>query len=85
MYGLRYLRLEAGVLRAERNSTFLVVARRAFSTLDADAPKVRLYQYAICPFCNRSKALLRFSGTKYDAVEVNPLTKREVKWYEERV
>jgi microsomal prostaglandin-E synthase 2 len=38
-----------------------------------------LYQYAICPYCNISKALLHYTGTPYNAVEVNPLTKAELK------
>jgi len=38
-----------------------------------------LYQYAICPYCNISKALLLYTRTPYNAVEVNPLTKGELK------
>jgi len=38
-----------------------------------------LYQYAICPFCHKTKALLNYSGTSYKAVEVNPLTQAEIK------
>jgi hypothetical protein len=51
---------------------------RSFAS-DADAPSVMLYQYAICPFCNKAKALLAYAGIDYDAVEVNPLTKAELK------
>ena len=61
------------------------------------SPKVELYQYAICPFCNKVKALLSYAGFKptasrekdspssadmesvYTAIEVNPLTKVELK------
>ena len=51
------------------------VPRRNFSS----AAPTTLYQYAICPYCNISKALLRYTGTPYKAVEVNPLTKAELK------
>lgn len=39
-----------------------------------------LYQYATCPFCNIVKSVLHYSKTPYQAVEVNPLTKAEIKW-----
>ena len=41
-------------------------------------PEVTLYQYKICPYCNRVKALLDFLEIKYTAIEVNPLTKSEL-------
>ena len=43
---------------------------------------IRLYQYAICPFCARVKTLLNYAGIDYDAIEVNPLTKAELSWYD---
>jgi microsomal prostaglandin-E synthase 2 len=48
-----------------------------FSTAAAE---ITLYQYAICPFCNIVKSVLHYSKTPYQAVEVNPLTKAEIKW-----
>ena len=39
---------------------------------------VTLYQYDVCPFCNKVKAQLDFLGIAYDVVEVNPLTKSEL-------
>jgi len=44
----------------------------------ANDPSVVLYQYAICPFCNITKAVLSFSSVKYKTIEVNPLTKAEL-------
>jgi microsomal prostaglandin-E synthase 2 len=38
-----------------------------------------LYQYKICPFCNKVKAFLDFYGLKYTTIEVNPLSKQEIK------
>lgn len=41
-------------------------------------PSVELYQYAICPFCHKVRAVLDYFKVPYDAVEVNPLTKKEL-------
>ncbi|KAJ1418574.1 glutathione S-transferase [Ochromonadaceae sp. CCMP2298] len=41
-----------------------------------ERPKV--YQYLICPFCNRVKSYMDFVGIEYDTIEVNPLTKSEI-------
>lgn len=39
---------------------------------------IELYSYAICPFCERAKAVLDFLGVPYRNIEVNPLTKSEI-------
>ena len=49
------------------------------SSDDQQPPSVTLYQYAICPFCSINKALLSYNNTPYEKVEVNPLTKAELK------
>ncbi|KAK2993667.1 hypothetical protein RJ640_009482 [Escallonia rubra] len=41
---------------------------------------VVLYQYEACPFCNKVKAFLDYYDIPYKVVEVNPLSKREIKW-----
>ena len=47
------------------------------------APRsLKLYQYEVCPFCNKVKAFLEFHGIAYEMVEVNPLTKAEIKFSE---
>mmetsp|Transcript_39367 Transcript_39367/g.47729 ORF Transcript_39367/g.47729 Transcript_39367/m.47729 type:complete len:343 (-) Transcript_39367:481-1509(-) len=43
---------------------------------------VVLYQYDVCPFCNKVKAFLDFHKIPYRVVEVNPLFKGELKWSE---
>lgn len=58
---------------------------RSLSTAKAQGesdsnPIIQLYQYAICPFCNKTKAVLDYADISYEAVEVNPLTKAEIKW-----
>mmetsp|Transcript_39368 Transcript_39368/g.90437 ORF Transcript_39368/g.90437 Transcript_39368/m.90437 type:complete len:286 (+) Transcript_39368:20-877(+) len=50
----------------------------ATSTLNTVGP-IRLYQYEICPFCNKIKALLDLYRVPYETLEVNPLTKKEYK------
>eukprot|EP00899_Mesostigma_viride_P015197 jgi/Mesvir1/23679/Mv18635-RA.1 len=44
--------------------------------------EVVLYQYAPCPFCNKVRAFLDYHRIPYRAVEVDPLTKKEIKWSE---
>ncbi|XP_047340562.1 prostaglandin E synthase 2-like [Impatiens glandulifera] len=47
------------------------------------APKdVVLYQYEACPFCNKVKAFLDYYDIPYKVVEVNPISKKEIKWSE---
>ena len=40
---------------------------------------VQIFQYDICPFCNKIKALLDLHRVPYETTEVNPLTKSEIK------
>lgn len=42
--------------------------------------EVVLYQYEACPFCNKVRAFLDYSGIRYKIVEVNPISKKEIKW-----
>ena len=55
----------------------------SLSTSANAAPSVVLYQYAICPFCNIAKAVMSYTSVDYKAVEVNPLTKAEIKFSKE--
>ncbi|KAF6163908.1 hypothetical protein GIB67_024763 [Kingdonia uniflora] len=43
---------------------------------------VILYQYEACPFCNKVKAFLDYYDIPYKIVEVNPISKKEIKWSE---
>jgi len=42
--------------------------------------EITVYQYEVCPFCCKVKALLDYHKLPYKVVEVNPLTKGELKW-----
>lgn len=44
------------------------------------SPTVLLYQYEICPFCCKVKAILDWQRVAYRTVEVNPLSKAEIKF-----
>jgi len=44
---------------------------------------VRLYQYEICPFCCKVKAFLDWQKVPYTTIEVNPLSKAEIKFSKE--
>jgi len=54
------------------------IARRALSTAPAAAPSLTLYQYAVCPFCNKAQAFLEHYAIPHRRVEVNPLSKKEI-------
>lgn len=45
------------------------------------APTVQLYQYEICPFCCKVKAFLDWQKVGYSTVEVNPISKAEIKQF----
>lgn len=52
---------------------------RFATTAPTMQPDIKLYQHHICPFCNVTKSLLSYSKLDYASVEVNPLTKAELK------
>eukprot|EP00516_Mucochytrium_quahogii_P002409 CAMPEP_0203760140 /NCGR_PEP_ID=MMETSP0098-20131031/13504_1 /ASSEMBLY_ACC=CAM_ASM_000208 /TAXON_ID=96639 /ORGANISM=" , Strain NY0313808BC1" /LENGTH=264 /DNA_ID=CAMNT_0050653597 /DNA_START=122 /DNA_END=916 /DNA_ORIENTATION=+ len=41
---------------------------------------VKLYQYDVCPFCNKVQAFLEYHNVPYEKIEVNPLTKEQIKF-----
>jgi microsomal prostaglandin-E synthase 2 len=45
-------------------------------------PRYTLYQYQVCPFCNKAQAFLEFAEVPHQRVEVNPLSKKEMKFSE---
>jgi len=58
------------------NSRFF--ASHVVSPPSSHPPSITLYQYAICPFCCKTKAFLGYLSLTYEQVEVNPLTKKEL-------
>mmetsp|Transcript_26549 Transcript_26549/g.26796 ORF Transcript_26549/g.26796 Transcript_26549/m.26796 type:complete len:274 (+) Transcript_26549:80-901(+) len=53
--------------------------RSLCTSAQQDVP-LTIYQYKICPFCSRVKVVLDYSGIVYNTVEVNPITKQEIKF-----
>lgn len=41
-------------------------------------PKTTLYQFSLCPFCNKVRAALELKGVEFDTVEVSPRNKKEL-------
>ena len=39
---------------------------------------ITLYQFELCPFCNKARAGLDLRGLGYSPIEVNPMNKREL-------
>ena len=54
-------------------------AQQQLSTSSSPNHDITLYQYKICPFCNKVKAYLDYCGISYNTVEVNPITKSQIK------
>ncbi|KAK6194700.1 hypothetical protein SNE40_000283 [Patella caerulea] len=47
---------------------------------DDSGLKLTLYQFQTCPFCCKTRAFLDYYGFSYDVVEVNSVTKKQIKW-----
>ncbi|KAF4661734.1 hypothetical protein FOL47_006554 [Perkinsus chesapeaki] len=46
----------------------------------ARLPEVNIYQYEICPYCNKVKAFLDWQQVPYKTMDVNPLTKGGIRF-----
>ncbi|RHZ40598.1 hypothetical protein DYB26_015387, partial [Aphanomyces astaci] len=57
----------------------LAKAAPPLTAIDRSTPEVTLYQYEPCPYCCKTKAVLDFLKVPYNVVEVNPVTKKELK------
>jgi microsomal prostaglandin-E synthase 2 len=69
--------LACGVLTV-RNRT--LAASLCSAATSNPTPEIVLYQYKTCPFCNKVKSYLDYNQVDYAVVEVNPLTKSEIKF-----
>ena len=73
------LRGASSTLLLERAQRLRRTARRLFSAGDSAGKPLKLFQYQICPFCNIVKSTLDYTKVPYETIEVNPLTKAEIK------
>uniref|UniRef100_A0A7S0IJQ6 Prostaglandin E synthase 2 n=1 Tax=Calcidiscus leptoporus TaxID=127549 RepID=A0A7S0IJQ6_9EUKA len=82
----RILATAGGLATAGVIDSMLAPPVAPFSTAAAAVSAVgtvRLFQYDICPFCNKIKAMLDLHKIPYETVDVNPLTKKEIKFSKE--
>ncbi|KAH7431226.1 hypothetical protein KP509_08G037800 [Ceratopteris richardii] len=63
-------------------SSCTVAAAKELPLADLIPEEVVLYQYEACPFCNKVRAFLDYHHIPYRVVEVNPMSKKEIKWSE---
>ena len=54
------------------------------SHMSESGKKWTLYQYATCPFCCKVRTFLDYYDIDYDLVEVNPVTRKEIKFSDYR-
>lgn len=75
------LRLQTrGLLVSTAITATIVRSDKASSFCSAPENKIpTIYQYKICPFCNRVKAYLDYLKIEYKVVEVSPLTIKDRK------
>ncbi|KAI7749583.1 hypothetical protein M8C21_021885, partial [Ambrosia artemisiifolia] len=77
--------MSLGFLAASAGAgAFLLAEKEAYAKepvhSDLIPKEIVLYQYESCPFCNKVKAFLDYYDVPYKVVEVNPLSKKEIKW-----
>jgi microsomal prostaglandin-E synthase 2 len=86
MVVVKFVRLSHGLKRNLSSQAYAskIAFGRYFSTsptTPSPSPSsLVLYQYQICPFCNRVKAFLDYNRIPYETVEVNPITKKQIKF-----
>jgi hypothetical protein len=68
--------------QAAQAKTFCAIPAQAAAAATATASPsldVTVYQYQICPFCTKVKTFLDFVHVPYSTIEVNPVSKKEIK------
>lgn len=56
------------------------IARRVQNEKDKSGLNITLFQYQTCPFCCKVRAFLDLHGISYNVVEVDGVTKKDLKW-----
>ena len=72
----------ASVSTPSQSSDVNPYSAKSFTPTGKLPSTVILYQYEVCPFCCKVKAFLDYHNIPYRVVEVNPLSKAEIKWSE---
>jgi len=58
----------------------VLLSRKIISPTDKHGLDLRLYQYQTCPYCSKVRAVLDYYGFSYEVVEVNPVTRSQLKF-----
>lgn len=58
--------------------------KRILVETDNSGLNLTLFQFQTCPFCCKVRALLDYYGMSYNIVEVNSVTKKQIKWSDYR-
>lgn len=64
--------------QAAKDAAFSPVFIAPVGRVNREEMKVTLYQYEVCPFCNKVRAFLDYYGVPYRVVEVDPMGKKEL-------
>ena len=75
-------RLTSNTFRSSFRSFSSIISSSTSSSTSSSALSpinVTLFAYKICPFCCKTKSILKFAKVPFKAIEVNPLTKNELK------
>jgi microsomal prostaglandin-E synthase 2 len=56
------------------------LSRKIVNEEDKTKLGLRLYQYQTCPYCCKVRAMLDYYGFSYEVVEVNPVTRSQLKF-----
>jgi len=56
------------------------LSRKIINDQDKTNLNLRLYQYQSCPYCCKVRAALDYYGFSYEVIEVNPVTKSQIKF-----
>lgn len=81
--------IQLPILTGVAFGSYIVYRSTQAYTVDAaedyqNESKWTLYQYATCPFCCKVRSFLDYYGVDYEIVEVNPVTRKEIKFSEYR-
>ena len=66
------------------NKIEVLDAAECDSHVSQSGKKWTLYQYATCPFCCKVRTFLDYYDIDYEIVEVNPVTRKEIKFSDYR-
>ena len=68
------------ILAADKHDETRVGVQDARVTERVVDNKPTLYGFQTCPFCWKVRSLLNWKGVEYSSVEVDPMTKAEIRW-----